>query len=83
MYTCHKILKIKVRESLEKEGRSGWSTLVCRKSSQGEETAPGHNRMAVILQGGTLPLLFLCIATTRENLSSGHMPKTELSGKAE
>lgn len=28
-------------------------------------------------------MLFLFIATTRENLSAGHMPNTELSGKAE
>lgn len=79
MYTCHKILKIKVRESLEKKDLIACCSVgkVARERRQPEDK---EGRLRINVSRGRSSLMVLSMTSTRENLSSGSMPKAKVPG---
>ena len=79
MYTCHKILKIKVRESLEKKDLIACCSVgkVARERRQPEDK---QVHLSINVSRGRSSLMVLSMTSTRENLSSGSMPKAKVPG---
>lgn len=74
MYTCHKILKIKVRESLEKKNLIACCSVgkVARKRRQLEDK---QGRLRINVSRGTPLPCWFCLWQPQEKPLSGSMPK--------